>query len=395
MKLLVLCVDVDDDLGKKAKIKGPVIGKEANIKAAEKLAGVDPEDSDINAIFYAVKIANEDKDVVDVVTLTGDPSRGHKAGKKISEQLDKILKKYEKIEGVVFVSDGADDDQILPIIQSKVKIVSKKTVIVRQQKELEKSYYVIKQALKDPVFSRILFGLPGIIILTIFLFGNLGIRAIAFVIGLYLIIRGFGIEDTLINSFRHFRETTSMDKASFPIYMGSLVLLLLAVISAYYGYNPDEKDLLKQWSIVVNSFFSLFTVSVILFILARIVDYHYSGEYKPIRKLLSSIVSFISLWILVMATTDLIIGNIDFNGFIQNIVIAFLVSFVGIFLARRIYKNAYIYPRVQKGMEVRDVEGNLLGKVKNKTRKAIVLDKGKQVPMSRVIEITNEITVKL
>ncbi|MCP8318953.1 MAG: DUF373 family protein, partial [Candidatus Methylarchaceae archaeon HK01B] len=58
-KLLVLSVDRDDDIGVKAKVKTPVIGRDACIEAATKLSIADPEEADANAIFAAVKQYNE------------------------------------------------------------------------------------------------------------------------------------------------------------------------------------------------------------------------------------------------------------------------------------------------------------------------------------------------
>jgi putative membrane protein len=56
---LVLCVDRDDDIGFKGKIESPVIGRGACLRAATTLALVDPEDSDVNAIFQAIKTYDE------------------------------------------------------------------------------------------------------------------------------------------------------------------------------------------------------------------------------------------------------------------------------------------------------------------------------------------------
>ena len=72
--VLVVCVDRDDDFGRKAGIEGPIIGKKANLNAAAKLALADPEDSDSNTVFAAVKKMQEAKKLyanVEVVTLTG------------------------------------------------------------------------------------------------------------------------------------------------------------------------------------------------------------------------------------------------------------------------------------------------------------------------------------
>ena len=58
MKILVLNVDRDDDFGLKAKVKSPIVGIRDNIDAANKLGQEDPEDSDLNSIFYAISIYN-------------------------------------------------------------------------------------------------------------------------------------------------------------------------------------------------------------------------------------------------------------------------------------------------------------------------------------------------
>ena len=54
-KLLVICVDRDNDVGEKAGITTPVVGRDACIEAAQRLALEDPEDADSNSIFSAIK----------------------------------------------------------------------------------------------------------------------------------------------------------------------------------------------------------------------------------------------------------------------------------------------------------------------------------------------------
>ena len=55
---LVLCIDRDNDLFEKAKVSGPIVGREANLNAAIKLALADPTDTDSNTIFRAVVLAD-------------------------------------------------------------------------------------------------------------------------------------------------------------------------------------------------------------------------------------------------------------------------------------------------------------------------------------------------
>ena len=49
-----MTVDRDNDLGVKAGIRGPVIGRKATLTAALKLGIADPEESDTNAILGAL-----------------------------------------------------------------------------------------------------------------------------------------------------------------------------------------------------------------------------------------------------------------------------------------------------------------------------------------------------
>ncbi|MEC8913665.1 MAG: DUF373 family protein, partial [Candidatus Thermoplasmatota archaeon] len=51
VRTLVLTVDRDNDLGVKAGIRGPVIGRKPTLTAALRLGIADPEESDTNAIL--------------------------------------------------------------------------------------------------------------------------------------------------------------------------------------------------------------------------------------------------------------------------------------------------------------------------------------------------------
>lgn len=362
-KVLILCVDRDDDLGRKVNIKGPIIGKEKNILAAEKLLLKDPGESDGNTIFEAVKAFRENKDAVDVVTLTGHGSRGYKSDTRIRKQLDQVLKKYKKVKGIVLVTDGADDDQIIPVIQSRIPVVSKQVCVVKQAQQLEKSYYVLKEAIKDPHVARILFGLPGLILLIVGLFQDLGIKIMILFIGLYLIIKGFGIEDPVINSFKEFRKTTSIDRASFPLYVGSIFMLVLAVWGGYekaVALGSFDNILLLGASFA-DGFIGLFVVAFILFLIARIGDMHFHKEVLKIKKYALSIVTVLALWVVIWKASALILGTIMLDEFIGFVVLAFFGTIIGLTVVREIYSRHYIISKLVKDMEIFDTEGNKIG----------------------------------
>ena len=121
-KLLVICVDRDDDIGKKAGIASPVVGRNACLDAAQRLALEDPEDDDSNAIFGAVKTYEDlisKGYTAEVVTIAGDKNRGVQADEKIVAEIKLVLEKFSA-NGAVIVSDGDDDEMVIPVIQNVI-----------------------------------------------------------------------------------------------------------------------------------------------------------------------------------------------------------------------------------------------------------------------------------
>lgn len=170
-KLLVICVDRDDDVGRKTGITTPVVGRDSCINAAQRLALEDPEDADSNAIFYAVKTY---EDLVskgyntEVAVVTGVQKRGVQADEKIVSEIKSILEKFSA-NGAVIVSDGEDDEMVIPVIQNVVPVVSVQRVVMQVSRTIEHSYAVFGKFLKmvvyDKNYSKFFLGVPGILLL--------------------------------------------------------------------------------------------------------------------------------------------------------------------------------------------------------------------------------------
>ena len=170
-KLLVICVDRDDDLGRKTGISTPVVGRDACIEAAQRLALEDPEDADSNSIFFAVKTY---EDLVSkgykaqVVTVTGVENRGVQADEKVASEIKSVLKKFSA-NGAVIVSDGEDDEMVIPVIQNVIPVISVQRVVMQVSRTIEHSYAVFGKFLKlvmyNPKYSKFFLGVPGILLL--------------------------------------------------------------------------------------------------------------------------------------------------------------------------------------------------------------------------------------
>jgi len=170
-KLLVICIDRDDDLGRKTGIPTPVVGRNACIEAAQRLALEDPEDADSNSIFFAVKTY---EDLVSkgyktqVVVVTGVENRGVQADEKVASEIKLVLKKFSA-DGAVIVSDGEDDEMVIPVIQSVIPVISVQRVVMQVSRTIEHSYAVFGKFLKlvmyNPKYSKFFLGVPGILLL--------------------------------------------------------------------------------------------------------------------------------------------------------------------------------------------------------------------------------------
>jgi putative membrane protein len=209
-RTLILCIDSDDDIGIKGSVKTPIIGREANIQAATKLALSDPEEADANAMFGAVKLYDKlmkdyPDEAFEIATIAGSGKGGVEADRAMVRELGRVQKQFVA-DGVIIVTDGFADEELVPIIQSRIPITSIHHVVVKHSERIEETYAVIfrylKMLVEDPYYSKVSLGVPGILLV---IFGFLmasnqlenGGMVVAFVMGIVLVLKGFGWDSKL------------------------------------------------------------------------------------------------------------------------------------------------------------------------------------------------------
>ncbi|MDI1494980.1 MAG: membrane protein [Cenarchaeum symbiont of Oopsacas minuta] len=204
-KLLVICVDRDNDVGEKTGLATPVVGRNACIEAAQKLALEDPEDADSNAIFSAIKTYEDLISrgyTVQVIVVAGVEHRGVQADEKIVSEIKSVLKTYNA-GGAIIVSDGEDDESVIPIIQNVLPIVSVQRVVMKVSRTVEYSYAVFAKYVKmlayDSKYSKFFLGVPGMLLLIGGIATAFGYTAEIFavlvsILGAAFVIRAFDID---------------------------------------------------------------------------------------------------------------------------------------------------------------------------------------------------------
>jgi putative membrane protein len=357
MSVLVLCIDRDNDLGRKAGIDTPVIGRDANIDAALRLAIVDPEDSDINTIFGGIKVQDEltaSGQEVEIASIAGDMKVGLTSDKKLAGQLEELIERL-KPEGVIVVSDGAEDEAILPIIQSRVKVNGVKRVLVKQSPNLESTYYLLKQIFTDPKISHTVFIPPALALLMFSLFSILRFPegawiAITGAVGLYLLFRGLGLDDTMEEAKQALRNSLYAGKIAFITYILAAMLVVIATIQGaasfwQYWHDPIWHGYFTLIMIYINKSIWWYVAAAICVNLGKIMDMYLEGlrDARTYSYLFFLIATGLVIW---SASGFILASNAELNfgiGMVQSIqylavsaVVAVLITLLGVNVSKRI-----------------------------------------------------------
>lgn len=281
MRTLVVTVDRDNDLGVKAGIRGPVIGRRNVLTAALRLGIADPEESDTNAILGALKQHDqlvelaESGDKVEVAILTGDERVGLRSDRAVAEQLEAVCGEFQPDRGVL-VTDGAEDEALMPILQSRVPIDHVSKVIVKQSKGLEGTYYYIVKTLEDPRWRARMLLPTSIILIAIGLGITFGlpwmIGALPLLMGGYLLMTSLGLEHVGSRVIRDMRQNADAGIVSTLLWalMGVSLVLVFAE-----GWNvwaqTDEADGVTRLLTVIQAALTWLVISLVLGTLGYLV----------------------------------------------------------------------------------------------------------------------------
>ncbi|OGS51566.1 MAG: hypothetical protein A3K75_02325, partial [Euryarchaeota archaeon RBG_13_61_15] len=268
MRTLVLCVDRDDDIGVKAGVNGPVIGREDNLKASIALGLADPEEVDTNAILAGLQIYD---DIVkrgmdaEIATIAGDSHVGFQSDLILTNQLENVLE-VVKPDRAILVSDGAEDESVYPIISSRVKIDFVKRVYMKQSRSIEGTYYMIIKTLQDEKIRRrwiVPVSLLLIIVGSLSLFTkivqfaegdyeDIGLLSqmtaglVGVVLGLYLIGWAYQVMDRLLHRISRTKRSVRQGSLTIPFAIVGFVLVLVGLLIGYDTATVYREGLLPE-----------------------------------------------------------------------------------------------------------------------------------------------------
>jgi len=371
-RILVLCVDRDDDLGVKTRTKTPILGRQENINAATTLILRDPEEPDANAMFEAVRVydrlTKEVKETLgecQIATITGSELGGVGADRKLVSELTDVLKKFPATD-VILVTDGYGDEAILPLVESRVPVTSVRRIVVAHSTSIEETIAVfsryLKMLIKNPRYSRIALGLPGIFLLVL---GVLSISqvpiqsyhvliALFLVFGTFLFVKGFGFDRTARDFYRWIREYSpppfSMQIAGFSAAAG----LLLVAIGCYQGafvanlYTtenppPDPSQWIAIFPRLVGEFISgsiaLIVIGICVLFVGRMIRWFLERDSRVLRTFVIVVACILSWRIFYEASQILINPSLEYTNLVIVIVVSIIITVVAVAVTSLLHRK--------------------------------------------------------
>ena len=201
MTTLVICVDRSGTIGRATNVPMPVAGWEAVRSLVTDAGLADPEDASVNCLLEALRVARDLRDereesVVAVVSAESESPVG--ADRSIAAQLDDLADRYAPNAAIVVV-DSAEDERVLPIVESRMPVDGVDRVVVRQAHDIESTYYLLKQFLADEQLrSTVLVPIGIALLLLPVLFvqfsAEAAVAGVAGLLGAALLYKGLGID---------------------------------------------------------------------------------------------------------------------------------------------------------------------------------------------------------
>ncbi len=235
MTTLVACIDRAGDL-----VRGrepPVVGRGAVESLVVDVGVTDPEDSQVNCLLEGLRVAsdlgaNDEEALVAVLSGTDDAIGADRA---IARQVDGLIEDNDLTSAVVVV-DSAEDERLVPIVESRLAVDAVDRVVVRQARDIESTYYLLKQFLADEELRKTVLVPTGAALIAypvLWMVSSPGVAtgAIVAVVGLFLLYKGLGVDAYLAALSGQIQEALYSGQVALVTYVVAAGLSLVGVFA--------------------------------------------------------------------------------------------------------------------------------------------------------------------
>ncbi len=296
-KILVLCIDRDNDVGERLGIPTPVIGRDALLNVAIQYILRYPDDSDANAMFGAVQlydnlVASLGRENVEVALVTGAGSEDTMADLKLIGEVDRVLQQFNA-DAFIVVSDSPTDEAVVPLLQSRRPVISVRRIVVRQSRGFEEfavlAKYYLTKLFMEPKYRKYALGLPGLILLLYGIASILAYKLPAVVaalagstfvlcIGVFALLVAFNIHEKILKFIRKYELTF------FTIVVSAMLLILYPLVNLYILEVPAMSIVISRPTI-----FDILSIAIAIALFTNIVEIYAKRGVIPLRKVVLAV----------------------------------------------------------------------------------------------------------
>jgi putative membrane protein len=282
-------------------------------------------------------------------------------------ELGNLLHSFSANE-VILVTDGYSDEAVLPLVESRVPVSSIRRIVVKHSESIEETAALFSRYLRliweNPRYARLALGIPGLLF---FLYGVLSIVpgavnyyliAIVLILGVVLLIKGFGVDRGVRNFYKWAKEYSP---PPLPVQISNYTIIagiLCVVVGAYLGVTnaaanviPDTPDLAGWISALptaagffIKGFMDLMVVGIGIALFGRSIRLYFERDARLLRNaaLVVSVIWF--RWIL-DATADILIKpgvgfeEDVFSNLVFAIIVGILIAIASVLLVIVIHRS--------------------------------------------------------
>ena len=243
----MVCLDRGGDLASVAD--PPIVGADAVESLVTEFGIDDPEDSRVNCLLEGLRVARDLEADGEAVTIAVISGGGETVGvsRAVARQTERLLDDHEPDSAIV-VTDSTEDERLVPIIESRVPVDAVDRVVVRQARDIESTYYLLKQFLADeelretvlvPIGAALL-ALP--ILLLVVNSVTMALGAIAAAVGLLLLYKGLGIDEYVETLPGQIHNALYSGQVSLVTYVVAVGLSLIGFFVGALGVSATASD---------------------------------------------------------------------------------------------------------------------------------------------------------
>jgi uncharacterized membrane protein len=199
--------------------------------------------------------------------------------------------------------------------------------------------------------------------------GEFSLQIISIVLGAYLLLKGFGIEEKIIAFFNELSSSLSEQRGSVPLYLGALLIPFFGAWVFYWQFiTSNYLDIGMNIASSTRAALPMFVLAAILLGAGKAVDCFYMKKAYLLGKYFTWTISIVLLWSILDAGMAVFLRQANIDWFLTTI----MVSLVVLVIAMKIGSIFDIRGKVTKllvGANVVDDDGNMLGKIVRIDRK--------------------------